>query len=101
MVVTQMAADRSNTKRVPLPPDWFPSREHVNQMVELSGIDRTQLRKHFIEFRVYWIHGKGAGTERTMHNWAQSWTNWVKNVGRFNDPHGKGPSKYASRIQVT
>lgn len=35
-------------------------------------------RRVFVEFRFYWMQGKGQGTRRSDKGWTSTWMNWIK-----------------------
>lgn len=93
----------------PLREDWRPTRDQVNALLELPGMPpRRELKAAFQEFRLYWMHGRGAGVRRTDKGWAQAWGNWCRNLVRFQErerersgrPAVNKPSSYLGRIEV-
>lgn len=50
-------------------------------------------RRVFVEFRFYWMQGKGQGTRRSDKGWTSTWMNWIKRQKeqRVAQTYGKAP----------
>lgn len=50
---------------------------------EALGWKPDEILREAERFRQYWVHGKGAGTRRSVKGWRQSWSNWLAKAERF------------------
>lgn len=53
-----------------LPDEWRELCEQIRPDLDPQRI--------FVEFRFYWMQGKGQGTRRSDKGWTSTWMNWIK-----------------------